>query len=38
MALAGSLESILPKLRHGYLVEDPDEALRLASQYAKAIF
>ena len=25
-----SLESILPKLRHGYLVEDPGEAQRLA--------
>jgi len=34
----GSLEAILPKLRHGYLVEDSDEALRLASQYAQGYF
>jgi chromosome segregation protein len=34
----GTLEAILPKLRHGYLVEDPDEALRLAAQYAQGYF
>jgi chromosome segregation protein len=33
-----SLESILPKLRNGYLVEDPGEALRLAGHYAHAFF
>ncbi|MGA2889410.1 MAG: chromosome segregation protein SMC [Terracidiphilus sp.] len=33
-----SLESILPKLKHGYLVEDSAEALRLAGQYAHAFF
>jgi chromosome segregation protein len=33
-----SLEAILPKLRDGYLVEDPDEALRLAAQYEHAYF
>jgi chromosome segregation protein len=34
----GTLESILPKLRHGYLVEDSGEALRLASLYAQGYF
>ena len=33
-----SLESILPKLRHGYLVEDPSEAQRLAPRYPHAYF
>jgi chromosome segregation protein len=33
-----SLETILPKLRHGYLVEDPAEALRLAGRYTYAFF
>jgi chromosome segregation protein len=33
-----SLEAILPKLRHGYLVEDPGEALRLAGEHAQAYF
>jgi chromosome segregation protein len=33
-----SLEGILPKLGHGYLVENPDEALRLASAYPHAFF
>jgi chromosome segregation protein len=33
-----SLESILPKLKHGYLVENSDEALRLAGQHAHAFF
>jgi chromosome segregation protein len=33
-----SLEAILPKLRHSYLVENPDEALRLTGQYAHAYF
>ena len=33
-----SLETILPKLRHGYLVEDPGEALRLAARYTYAFF
>jgi chromosome segregation protein len=33
-----SLESILPKLRHGYLVENPIDAQRLAAQYAHAFF
>jgi chromosome segregation protein len=32
------LESILTKLRYGYLVEDPGEALRLASRYPHAFF
>ena len=32
-----SLESILPKLRHGYLVEDP-QAQRLASRYRACLF
>ncbi len=33
-----SLEGILPKLRHGYLVERPEAAQRLASQYAYGYF
>ncbi|MGA2349037.1 MAG: chromosome segregation protein SMC [Terracidiphilus sp.] len=33
-----SLESILPKLGHSYLVEDPGEALRLAGKYPYAYF
>ena len=33
-----SLESILPKLKHSYVVEDPNEALRLAARYAHAYF
>ena len=33
-----SLESILPKLRYGYLVEDPGEALRLAGRHSYAFF
>jgi chromosome segregation protein len=33
-----SLESILPKLKHGYLVDDPAEALRLAGRYTHAFF
>jgi chromosome segregation protein len=33
-----SLETILPKLRHGYLVEDPAEALRLAGRYTYGFF
>ncbi len=33
-----SLESILPKLQHGYLVDDPAEALRLAGRYTHAFF
>jgi chromosome segregation protein len=33
-----SLESILPKLGHGYLVENSDEALRLAAQHTYAFF
>ena len=33
-----SLETILPKLRHGYLVEDQNEAMRLTSLYAHAYF
>jgi chromosome segregation protein len=33
-----SLESILPKIKHSYLVEDPGEALRLAGRYAYAFF
>ena len=32
------LESILPKLRHGYLAEDSSQAQRLASQYPYAYF
>ncbi|MGH9600384.1 MAG: chromosome segregation protein SMC, partial [Terracidiphilus sp.] len=33
-----SLEWILPKLRHGYLVEDSDLARRLAAEHAHAYF
>ena len=33
-----SLESLLPKLRHGYLVEDAIEAQRLALRYTHAYF
>jgi len=33
-----TLESILPKLRYGYLVEDPEEALRLAARHPYAFF
>ena len=33
-----SLESILPKLRYGYLVEDSGEALRLAALHSYAFF
>ena len=33
-----SLEGILPKLRHGYLIDDSNEALRLASRYPHAFF
>ena len=33
-----SLESILPKLGNGYLVDDPAEALRLANHYNYAFF
>ncbi len=33
-----SLEGILPKLRHGYLVESPHDALRLAGQHPYAFF
>jgi chromosome segregation protein len=33
-----SLESILPKLKYGYLVEDPAEALRLAGRHPHAYF
>jgi chromosome segregation protein len=33
-----SLETILPKIRHSYLVEDPAEALRLAGRYHYAFF
>jgi len=33
-----SLEAILPKLRHGYVVEDPGEALRLAAKHTYAFF
>jgi chromosome segregation protein len=33
-----SLESILPKLKYGYLVEDPAEALRLAGRHTHAFF
>ena len=36
--LGRSLETILPKLRHSYLVEDADEAQRLASRYPYAYF
>jgi chromosome segregation protein len=33
-----SLETLLPKLRHGYLVESPEAAQRLAAQYAYGFF
>ncbi len=33
-----SLETILPKIGHGYLVEDSGTAQRLAAQYAHAFF
>jgi chromosome segregation protein len=33
-----SLETILPKLRYGYLVQDPEEAQRLAARHAYAYF
>ena len=33
-----SLETILPKLKHGYLVEDSTEAQRLALQHPQAFF
>ena len=33
-----SLETILPKLGNGYLVDDPAEALRLAGRYSYAYF
>jgi chromosome segregation protein len=33
-----SLETILPKLGHGYLVEDPSEAMSLAGQHPHAYF
>jgi len=33
-----SLESILPKLKHGYIVEDSLEAQRLAGQHTHAFF
>ena len=33
-----TLESILPKLGNGYLVEDPTEAQRLSGHYAHAFF
>jgi len=33
-----ALESILPKLRHSYLVESSNEALRLTSIYPHAYF
>jgi chromosome segregation protein len=33
-----SLESILPKLKNGYLVESADEALRLATLHKQAFF
>jgi chromosome segregation protein len=36
--VGGSLESILPKLKHGYLVEDSGEALRLAARHTHAYF
>jgi len=36
--LGRSLERILPKLRHGYLVDDAVEAQRLALRYAHAYF
>ena len=33
-----SLETILPKLRHGYLAESSEVAQRLAARYAHAFF
>ena len=33
-----SLESILPKLRHSYVVENPSEAVRLAASHPHAYF
>jgi chromosome segregation protein len=33
-----SLEGILPKLGNGYIVEDPNQALKLAGQYPHAFF
>ena len=33
-----SLETILPKLKNGYLVEDPAEAMRLAAEHLQAFF
>ena len=36
--LGRSLETILPKLRHSYLTENPDDAQRLASRYPHAYF
>ncbi|MGA3134724.1 MAG: chromosome segregation protein SMC [Terracidiphilus sp.] len=33
-----TLESILPKLKHSYVVEDSNEALRLAARYTHAFF
>jgi len=33
-----ALETILPKLKHGYLVEDAGEAQRLAARYTYAFF
>jgi chromosome segregation protein len=33
-----SLESILPKLGHGYLCDDPGDALRLADKHPQAYF
>ncbi len=33
-----SLEPVLPKLKHGYLVEDPLEAMRLALRHGHAFF
>ncbi len=36
--LGRSLESVLPKLRHGYLTENPLDAQRLALRYGHAYF
>ncbi len=36
--LGRSLETILPKLRHSYLVDDADQAQHLASRYPYAYF
>ncbi len=33
-----SLEPILPKIKHGYLVDDPAEAMRLASRHMHGFF